>query len=64
MSDGTEFHDFTPLKQIEPKAILHCIFSNKKKVTTGVTSGIILMKFRDLSRISPKMNWAMPLTHP
>ena len=44
------------------RTVRHIALSNKKKVTTGGTSGIILIKFRDLSKISPKMNWAMPLT--
>ena len=58
MSDGIVFHDFYSIKTDRVEAILQCISSNKKKVTTGGTSGIILMKFRDLSKIIPKMNWS------
>ena len=57
MSDRIVFHDFTPLKQIEREPYCIVFFSNNKKVTMGGTSDIILMEFRDLSKIIPKMNW-------
>ena len=57
MSGGIVFHDFTPIKQIELKRYA-LYFFQQVKVTTGSTSGIIFMKFRDLSKIIPKMNWS------